>query len=214
MVLAMAGTMARLHKVDWAAAGLGDFGKPGNFFSRQIARWTRQWDMSGTAVNGDIDRLIARLPAYIPPGDETMIAHGDFGLGNLIFHPTEPRVFAVLDWELSTLGHPLANVAYNCMAWHTTPAQFDGILGLDLKALQIPSQGDYRAHYMASAGRSEGIKPFHLVFSLFRFAVIPEGIAAGAPGGSAVAADAAEVGAQAATFERTATAIMDGAATR
>jgi aminoglycoside phosphotransferase (APT) family kinase protein len=208
LYMAMAETLARLHAVDWAALGLADYGKPGNFFSRQITRWTRQWRMSRVVDNKDIDQLIEWLPANIPPGDETTIAHGDFRLGNLMFHPTEPRVIAVLDWELSTLGHPLADVAYNCMAWHTPPNLFEGILGLDLKVLGLPSKSEYLAHYMACSGRSQGIEPFHLVFSLFRFAVILEGIAARARGGNAAAANAPQVGAQAAAFARTARELM------
>lgn len=214
MFMAMAETMARVHKVDWRAAGLSDFGKAGNFFLRQVTRWTRQWEMSKTSENKDIDRLIAWLPANIPAGDETTIAHGDFRLGNLMFHPTEPQVIAVLDWELSTLGHPLSDVAYNCIAWNTTPDQFDGVRGLDLEDLQIPSQDEYLAHYMACAGRSDGIQPFHLVFSLFRFAVILEGIAARARSGIATADDASQVGAQAAAFAQRATELLDEASKR
>lgn len=202
MFFSMAETMGRLHAVDWAAVGLTDYGKPGNFFSRQIARWTRQWELSKTIENADIDRLIRWLPENIPPNDDTSISHGDFRFGNLMFHPTEPRVIAVLDWELSTLGHPLADVAYNCMAWHTAPEEFYGMRGLDLNALGIPSQREYLAHYRACSGRTDSITGFHLAFSMFRFAVILEGIASRARCGSAAAADAAEVGRQAGAFAR------------
>ena len=202
MYFSMAETMARLHRVDWAAVGLSDYGKPGNYFARQIARWTRQWDMSKTAENADIDRLIAWLPAHMPANDDTTINHGDFRLGNLMFHPTEPRVIAALDWELSTLGHPLADVAYNCMAWHTEANEFGGIKQLDLAAHGIPTQLEYLAHYKRCSGRSDNITPFHLAFSLFRFAVILEGIASRARDGSAAGTDAAEVGGLCGAFAR------------
>jgi len=205
---AMAETLAKLHAVDWAAMGLSDYGRPGNFFQRQITRWTRQWESSRTRDDANIDRLIAWLPANIPPGDETTIAHGDFRFGNLMFHPTEARVIAVLDWELSTLGHPLADVAYNCMAWHTGADEFEGMLGLDLAAMGIPTQAEYVAHYQKCSGRSEPVTPFHLAFSLFRFAVILEGIAARAKSGSAAAKNAEEVGAQAAGFAKRAVALI------
>ena len=209
MYFSMAETMAKLHAVDFTAAGLADYGKPGNYFSRQIARWTRQWNLSKTADNADVDRLIQWLPANIPPNDDTAISHGDFRFGNLMFHPTEPRVIAVLDWELSTLGHPLADVAYNCMAWHTAPDEFNGMRGLDLPALGIPSQREYLAHYAKTSGRADSITGFHLAFSLFRFAVILEGIASRARDGSASAADAAHVGGQAGAFARRAVEAID-----
>jgi aminoglycoside phosphotransferase (APT) family kinase protein len=110
--------IAALHRVDFAAVGLGDYGKPGNYFERQVARWTKQYRASETETIEAMDRLIEWLPAHIPPGDETTIVHGDYRLDNAIFHPTEPRIVAVLDWELSTLGHPLADFAYHCMSWH------------------------------------------------------------------------------------------------
>lgn len=206
---AMAEALARLHQVDLAAAGLTDYGKPGNFFQRQITRWIRQWEASRTREDANIDRLIAWLPANIPPSDRTTIAHGDFRFGNLMFHPTEPRVIAVLDWELSTLGHPLADVAYSCMAWHTGADEFEGMRGIDLAAEGIPTQAEYVAHYQRSGGCAEPVTNFHLAFSLFRFAVILEGIAARAKSGSAAAADAVQVGAQAVGFARRAVALID-----
>jgi len=205
---AMAETLARLHAVDWAAAGLADYGRPGNFFQRQIARWTRQWEASRTRADANIERLIEWLPANIPPGDQTTIAHGDFRFGNLMFHPTEPRVIAVLDWELSTLGHPLADVAYNCMAWHTGADEFEGMRGIDLAAEGIPTQAEYVAHYRQAGGCAEPMTNFHMAFSLFRFAVILEGIATRAKSGSAAAKDAQQVGAQAAGFARRAAALI------
>ncbi len=207
--LAMAETLARLHAVDWAAVGLADYGRPGNFFARQIARWSRQWQASRTRDDANVERLIGWLPANIPAGDETTLVHGDYRLGNLMFHPTESRVIAVLDWELSTLGHPLADAAYSCMAWHTQPEAFDGIGGLDLGALGLPSQAEYLAHYTACSGRAEPVTSFHLAFSLFRFAVILEGISARARSGNAAADDAVAVGAQSAAFARAGVRVLE-----
>jgi aminoglycoside phosphotransferase (APT) family kinase protein len=206
--LAMAETLARLHAVRPADVGLSDYGRPGNFYARQIARWTRQWMDSRTRSDANVNLLIAWLPEHLPEGDETTIAHGDFRLGNLMFHPTEPRVIGVLDWELSTLGHPLADVAYSCMAWHTAPEAFDGIAGLDHAALGLPSQQEYLDHYRACSGRAEGVTNFHLAFSLFRFAVILEGVAARAAAGNAAASDAAKVGAQSAAFAQAAARLI------
>lgn len=193
--LAMAETMARLHQVDWHAAGLDGFGKPGGFFQRQLRRWTQQWALSKTRENPAIDELISWLGANMPEDDTTTLAHGDFKLNNLMFHPTEARVVAVLDWELSTLGHPLADVAFNTVPWRTLPSEFGGIRGLDLKALGIPDEQDYLAHYRRAAGWAEQPRPFHWAFAFMRWAVIFEGIAARAQRGNAVADNAAEVGA-------------------
>jgi aminoglycoside phosphotransferase (APT) family kinase protein len=192
---AMNQTLVRLHQVDWQAIGLADYGKPGNYFTRQVGRWTRQYQTSKTREIPDIERLGAWLADNIPPGDDTTIAHGDYRLGNLMFHPTEPRVIAVLDWELSTLGHPLADLGYNCMIWNLQPDQYGGILGLDHRALGIPSQEEYAQTYCQRAGRSDRMLPFHVAFSLFRFAVILEGVAARAAQGNAAAANAEAVGA-------------------
>jgi aminoglycoside phosphotransferase (APT) family kinase protein len=191
---AMNEVLARLHKVDWRAVGLEDFGKPGNYFARQIARWTRAWHASKTREIPELDRLAEWLPARVPAGDETTIVHGDFRLGNLMFHPREPKVIALLDWELSTLGHPLADLAFNCLLWHSSRAMYHGIEDLDHAALGIPSQDAYVASYCARTRRTEGITPFHLAFACFRFAVIFEGIAKRAQIGTAAAADAEQVG--------------------
>jgi aminoglycoside phosphotransferase (APT) family kinase protein len=189
----MAEVLARLHNVNWSAVGLADYGKPGNFFSRQVARWTRQWQASKTRDNPALERLIRWLPAHLPEGDETTICHGDFRMGNLIFHPTEPRVVAVLDWELSTLGHPLADVAFNCMAWRTLPSEYGGIRGLDHASLGIPSEAMYLAEYHRVALPKSPLLPFHFAFALFRFAVIFEGIAARVAQGNAADENAANV---------------------
>jgi len=190
---AMAGTLARLHRVDWAAHGLADYGKPGNYFERQIARWTRQWQGSQTRANPSIDKLAVWLPAHLPAGDRVALCHGDFRLDNMVFHPTEPRVIGLLDWELSTLGHPLADLAYNCIPYVTDIAN-NGIEGLDLAALGLPDQTEYVAAYVAEGGASEPLQPFHLAFSLFRLAVILEGVLARAKAGNASNAQAGLVG--------------------
>jgi aminoglycoside phosphotransferase (APT) family kinase protein len=168
--------LAGLHQVDWAAAGLTGFGKPGNYFARQIHRWTSQYRSSETERIDSMERLIAWLPAHIPPGDETTLIHGDYRLGNMLTHPTEPRVVAVLDWELSTLGHPLGDLAYNCLAWHFDP-ELDGLAGEDLARLGIPSEETYVAEYCRRTGRT-GIPhwEFYIAFAAFRFAAIWQGI--------------------------------------
>lgn len=198
----LAQTLARLHAVDWSAVGLEDYGKAGNFFERQIARWTRQWEASKTSENEDIERLIDWLPRNIPAGDETTIAHGDYRLGNVMFHPREPRIIAVLDWELSTLGHPLADAAYSSLPWLTQPDVFEGLRGLDLRAEQLPSQAEYLAAYRDASGRDQVVHPFHHAFSLFRFAVILEGITARAKAGNAAGQDAVSVGRLSSRFAR------------
>jgi len=187
--------LARLHQVDWQAVGLEGFGRPGNYFARQISRWTRQWHASKTREIPAIDQLIAWLPANLPVGDdESAIVHGDFRLGNLMFHPREPRVIAMLDWELSTLGHPLADLAHNCLLWHATRAMYYGVEDLDQAALGIPAEHDYVRRYCDRTGRRDGMTAFHLAFAMFRFAVIFEGIAQRARIGTAAAADAEKVG--------------------
>jgi aminoglycoside phosphotransferase (APT) family kinase protein len=201
--------LARLHLVDWRAIGLEGFGRPGSYFARQINRWTRQWQASKTREIPEIERLIAWLPEHVPAGDETTIVHGDYRLGNLMLHPREPRVIALLDWELSTLGHPLADLAYNCVVYHAAAEDYGGLLGLDFEALGIPSEQDYVARYCARTGRVDGITPFHLAFSMFRFAVIFEGIAARARAGIAAGADAEDVGKLSVVYARRACALID-----
>jgi aminoglycoside phosphotransferase (APT) family kinase protein len=170
--------IAQLHSIDYEQAGLGSFGKPGNYFARQIDRWTKQYKASETEKIDAMDALIEWLPKNIPDSNETTIVHGDYRLDNMIFHPSEPRVLAVLDWELSTLGHPLADFSYHCMSWHIAPGQFRGIAGLDIKSLGIPSEEEYVAKYCARTGRTISKDDFNfcLVYNMFRLAGIMQGI--------------------------------------
>jgi len=169
--------LARLHGVDYAAAGLGDFGKPGNYIARQINRWTKQYRAAETGTIEPMEQLIAWLPEHLPAGDETCIAHGDFRLENTICHPTEPRIVAVLDWELATLGHPLADLAYNCLPYHMHNAELGSLDRTDFAATGIPREQDYVAAYCRRTGRDD-IEHwnFYLAFSLFRLASIVQGV--------------------------------------
>ena len=170
--------IAQLHTIDYKAIGLETYGKPGNYFGRQIDRWTRQYKASETEHIPAMDHLIEWLPQHIPAGEQTTIVHGDYRLDNMIFHPTEPRILAVLDWELSTLGHPLADFSYHCMSWHIVPGLFRGIAGLDLKSLGIPSEEDYLAKYSERTGiaiHKEDFR-FYLAYNMFRMAGILQGI--------------------------------------
>lgn len=188
----LAQALAQLHAVRPDAVGLADFGRPGSYFERQIARWTKQWRGSGSAPIPELDRLADWLPAHLPPEDGALaVAHGDFRIGNVMFHPDEPRVVAILDWELATLGHPLADLAFCAMPWMSAPAEYGGILGRDLAALQLPGQAEFVAAYRGAAPGTGPLLPFHQAFALFRFAVIFVGIADRVRTGSAAAADAA-----------------------
>jgi aminoglycoside phosphotransferase (APT) family kinase protein len=188
--------IAQLHTIDYAAIGLADYGKPGNYFARQIERWTRQYLASQTEPIEAMDRLIEWLPRHIPAGDDTAIVHGDFRLDNMIFHPTEPRIVAVLDWELSTLGHPAADFSYHCMSWYIAPGQFRGIAGLDLKALGIPLLAQYVARYAERTGKTIRAEDFdfYLAYNMFRLAGIMQGIMKRYVDGTAASAQALENG--------------------
>jgi len=192
--------LAALHNIDPASVGLADYGKSGNYFARQIARWTKQWELSRTREDANIGRLIEWLPKNIPDDDATVVTHGDYRIGNVMFHPQEPRVIAILDWELSTLGHPLADLAHACMGWHSAPHEYGGLRGLDLSALGIPSETEFTEAYYGAANHGLRMTRFHMAFALFRFAVIFEGIAARAKAGNAADANAASVGSLAASF--------------
>lgn len=189
---AMNATIARLHMVDYTALGLEDFGKPGNYFARQLSRWSRQYlEDTDAGRNPDMDRLVEWLPANIPEGDETSIVHGDFRCDNMIFHPTEPRILAVLDWELSTLGHPLADFAYHAMMYQMPPHVVAGLAGADLAALNIPGEETYVDAYCRRTGR-ESIPGwnFYIAFNYFRLAAIFHGIKGRAIRGTAASAHA------------------------
>ena len=191
--------IAALHSVDPGGVGLADYGKPGNYFERQIGRWTKQYQASITEPIEAMERLIAWLPANIPAGarDDTQssVVHGDYRLDNLVFHPTEPRVVAVLDWELSTIGHPLADFSYHCMSWHIPPGSFRGIGGLDHAALGIPDEKSYVRRYCERTGRADADVVmvdwnFYLAYNLFRIAGILQGIAKRVETGTASSAQA------------------------
>lgn len=197
--------IAALHQVDVKAVGLEQYGKPGNYFERQIGRWSKQYQASITGPNEAMDRLIDWLPQHIPASArderEVSIVHGDYRLDNLVFHPTEPRVLAVLDWELSTLGHPLADFSYHCMSWHIRQSgAARGLGGVDLAGLGIPDELGYVRRYCERTGRGDAetvMKDwnFYLAYNLFRIAAILQGIAKRVEDGTASSARAREAAA-------------------
>jgi aminoglycoside phosphotransferase (APT) family kinase protein len=193
----MTRVIAALHSVDYAAVGLGDYGKSGGYIERQVARWTQQYRASETETIDAVERLIEWLPKHIPADEETGIVHGDFRLDNAIFHPREPRILAVLDWELSTLGHPLVDLAYLCMRYHLSAEQFRGLAGLDCAALQIPSEAECVADYCRRRGRAP-VAPrewtYYLAFNMFRLTGILQGVLARAIQGNASSTTALEAG--------------------
>jgi aminoglycoside phosphotransferase (APT) family kinase protein len=210
MYLDVARTLARLHAVRPEAVGLADYGKPGNYFARQIARWSRQYaDSTGPRIP-ELDRLVDWLPANMPEDDVTVsIAHGDFRIGNMMFHPVEPRVIAVLDWELSTLGHPLADLGFCTLPWVSAPDEYGGLKGTDWRAAGVPERDEFVAEYMAHARPTAPLETFHIVFALFRFAVIFVGIADRARNGSAASEEAASLGPLAERFARIGVELID-----
>ena len=192
--------IAALHTVDYQSIGLASYGKPGNYFARQIDRWSRQYKASETEKIEAMDKLIDWLPNNIPEGDETAIVHGDYRLDNMIFHPTEPRVLAVLDWELSTLGHPMADFSYHMMTWRLSAAEFRGLRGYDLAMLGIPSEEEYLQRYLQRTGFTKA-KPsdwgFYMAYNMFRMAGILQGIMGRVVGGNAASTQAMEAGTRA-----------------
>lgn len=184
--LSAAETLARLHNIDPADIGLSDYGKPAGYFERQINLWDRQYRASPACPIAPIDRLHAWLTANMPPDDgQSGVCHGDFRIGNLIFHPEEPRVVSVLDWELSTLGHPMADLGFICMAWHTSPDEYGGLLGTDFAATGLPTEAEFLHNYATQRRQPVHLLPFHRAFALFRFAVIFVGISDRAKAGTA-----------------------------
>jgi aminoglycoside phosphotransferase (APT) family kinase protein len=184
-------TIARLHRLDPAAVGLADFGRPGNYLARQISRWTKQYRASETDPIDAMDALIDWLPRHIPALDETRIVHGDYRIDNLILHKTEPRVVAVIDWELATLGDPLVDFACHVMVWRFAPDLFRGLAGSDFAALGIPGEAEYVADYCARTGRAVPAEwDYYIAFSMFRMAAISQGIMKRALDGTAASADA------------------------
>ncbi len=187
-------TIAQLHNFDFEKIGLGDYGKPGNYFARQISRWSKQYYASETHKLEEMDKLIAWLPDNIPGDESASVVHGDFRLDNLVIHPTEPRIIAVLDWELSTIGHPLGDFTYHLMAWQTPEIGVgsSGLLGKDLSTLGIPTEENYVASYCERTNRTDGIqnRDFYSAYNFFRIAAILQGIAGRVRDGTAASAHA------------------------
>ena len=193
MFEAMNATLAALHAVDIAAAGLDDFGRHGGFIERQVGRWSGQYEKAKTRDIAEIPALADWLRANLPETDATTLVHGDYRLGNLIFHPTRPEVIGVLDWELSTLGHPLSDLGYNLLPWTMRAEEMHGLGGLDLEALGIPGLRTYAARYFENLGQPDGYDPYYSAFAFFRLAVIFEGIVARAAQGNQTSGSADDI---------------------
>jgi aminoglycoside phosphotransferase (APT) family kinase protein len=204
-------TIARIHSVDIAGVGLTDYGRPGAYAERQVTRWTRQYRASEIDPNPAMDWLIDWLPRNLPPDNLTGLVHGDYRLDNVLIHPTEPRVVAVLDWELSTLGDPIADFANHMMNWRLSPDLFRGIAGIDFAAAGIPDEEEYLARYLQRTGLPRPERwEFYLVLSMFRIASIMQGIARRSLDGTASNTDAAELGAKARPVSEIAVALARG----
>lgn len=199
--------IAAVHSLDVEAVGLTSFGKPGNYVARQVTRWLEQCQRATLPLPAPMYALMEWLPQHLPKDGPTCLVHGDFRIDNLVFHPTEPRVIGVLDWELSTLGDPLADFSYHCMAWRVAPSVWRGMAGADLAALGIPAEQEYVRAYEQSTGRSATHWDFYMVYNLFRMAAILHGIAQRALDGTAAAQDAVEVGSRAQPLAELALAI-------
>jgi aminoglycoside phosphotransferase (APT) family kinase protein len=214
--------LAALHGVDWRAVGLDDYGRHDGFFARQARRWRQQYALAAAATVpiAAMERLAEWLPTHVPAGadeDSTVrLTHGDYRLENLLFHPSRPEVVAVLDWELSTLGHPLSDLAYHCSAWHLPGGALQGFAGRDLKALGIPSERAYIERYCARVNRDAqevlADWPFYLACNLFRLGAILAGIGARVKDGTAAHSRAAEVAAMAQPVAELGWAIASGTA--
>ena len=192
----MCATLASIHRLDYRALGLGDFGKPGNYFARQLNRWSSQWTQfrRGDDDNPDLDLIVRWLGERVPDSETITLCHGDYRIANVIFHETEPRVVGVLDWELSTLGHPLVDLAFNSQAWRMAPDENGGLLGLPLEEMGIPSEPEYLELYYELSGAKERLSRFHQVFAMFRGAVGSASVAARGELGNGELPDAARIG--------------------
>jgi aminoglycoside phosphotransferase (APT) family kinase protein len=192
----MCATLAEIHKLDFRALGLADFGKPGNYFRRQLSRWSGLWAQyrRGDGDNPDLDTVTHWLSERVPESETLALCHGDFRIANVMFHKSEPRVIGVLDWELSTLGHPLVDLAFNSQAWRMAPDENGGLLGLPLEEMGVPSEQNYLERYYELSGAKERLTRFHQVFAMFRGAVGSAGVAARGDLGNGVLPDAARVG--------------------
>ena len=207
---AMNDALAKLHAVDYDAHGLGDYGRPGNYFARQLDRWSRQYRESATSPIAAMDELMHRLPEMTPADEAASIVHGDFRIENLIYHPQEPRVLAIVDWELSTLGHPLADLAYNCFAYRLPRRAFRSLGDVDLTGTGIPSESDYIERYFERTGlRPAAPWGFYVAFSFFRLAAILQGVLRRALDGNASSPDALERGGLASLCAETGLAALD-----
>ncbi len=195
MYKSLAETLAQLHTFSPAELGLEDFGRPGDWYRRQFKRWSRNFFETQTQAMPAMQPLMEWLDAHMPEDSETRIAHGDYRMGNVMFHPTEPRVVAVFDWEISTLGHPLGDLAYCAILYGTNPQQFFGLEGLNSNALGIPTFEEFNSIYCEAAGRSDGgLTNAHMAHAFFRFAAILDGVRARGLAGNAASTDAADIG--------------------
>jgi len=191
----LADVLAQLHQVDVEDIGLSNFGRPGNYFKRQISRWSKQYTASKTEDIPAMDKLMRWLPENIPQSDQTVVVHGDYRIGNTIVHPMEPRVVAVLDWELSTLGHPLADLGYFCQSYHSEPEDQEGLACDNLRALGILTEEEFVARYCARADIDEIANwPFYIAYNLFRIAAIVQGVYRRGLDGNASSETATELG--------------------
>lgn len=208
LYLDAARVLARLHRLDWKGAGLAGFGKTTGYYARQVIRWGKQWEASRTRADGLVDALAAWFAANVPPENATTIVHGDYRIGNLIHNPASGRITGVLDWELSTLGDPMADLGHWMMFYRLAPDQLGGIAGLDLDARGIPGPAEFLDRYRAEGGAQSDFTPFHQAFAFYRMAIIFEGITARAKAGQAASADALKVGALAPVCARLAEDIL------
>jgi len=213
LFMSMAQGMGALHRVDWSAVGLDDYGRATQYFERQLSRWGRFWQEHGLGENQDLDAVIAWLLNNVPASDTAAINHGDFRIANMLFDSGLDRLAAVLDWELSTIGHPLADAAFSCLAYHSAPADNGGVMGLDLEQHGIPSQDEYLAAYYDAVGTAERLEPFHMIFALFRAGVGAESIASRAAQGQGMDHRSAEFGRRLGkTYARRARDLISGVA--